>query len=163
MAEKKNNFYRNVGISLGFVIVAAIIIFALNGVSLSPSAPVSTPTSTQTPTLAPSATATATSAPTTPTILGKPSWVNVSGKISLQDKSTNIYFKSLLSGALYEAQVSYPKGVKTGDGYYSILLPNDDSYQVSIIFWFGFAGSIEAGTLNVNTYNDSIAQNWYQK
>jgi hypothetical protein len=49
------------------------------------------------------------------------------------------------------------------DGYYSVTLPNADSYKVAITWKFLklFKGeTADAGTLNLDTYESQIARNW---
>jgi hypothetical protein len=148
-----------------FALVVSIIIIALNGIQSNPNTSTPTTSPTETPTPNPTLTPIPTPSPSpiaTP-ISGKPSWVNVSGTFPATPALITIAFDSLKTHTRYQTDVTgtyHFDGEVNEPGHYSILLPNEDSYQVDFIAWGGMAGSIDGGILNINTYDSSITQNW---
>jgi hypothetical protein len=93
--------------------------------------------------------------------IDKPKEVTLTGTVTTTGTGTNpekITFKSMRDEKTYVA------GVSGGGnpGTYSIVLPNGDSYKVSITWkFFGITGgTADAGTLNLDTSATSIERNW---
>jgi flagellar basal body-associated protein FliL len=95
--------------------------------------------------------------------IGKPSQVTLTGLVTTTGADTRpekITFTSVTTGYTYVADVS-------GGGNpanCSITLPNGDSYTVTITWVNTIFGSIggnaDAGTLNLNTRQSSITEDW---
>jgi len=89
--------------------------------------------------------------------IGKPKDVLVVGFVTTARSATTpetITFTSLRNGETYVASA-------TG-GTYAITLPNGDSYSVTIT-WESHGvtgGTANAGTLNLDTTQSSITENW---
>lgn len=92
---------------------------------------------------------------------GKPATVTVSGSVTTTGTLTNpekITFTSETTGNTYVASCS--GGMNPAS--YSISLPNGDTYTVTIT-WKALGvtgGNANAGTLNLNTFNSNLEENW---
>ncbi|MFX1537886.1 MAG: hypothetical protein ACFFDI_27150 [Promethearchaeota archaeon] len=136
MTEKKNNFYRNIGIGIGIGIVAIIAAIALNSIFTTP---------------------TATPSPTRPKYVTVNGTANNTDSLSYADPTVTpiiVIFTSMRNNNTYEARFN-------GENY-SISLPNRDSYHVTINWQFNiiYAGDIQAGTFNLDATEASITKNW---
>jgi len=95
--------------------------------------------------------------------IGKPSQVTVSGTVTTVGDSTRptkITFTSVTTEQTYIAATSGGGNPAT----YTIALPNGDTYTVTIT-WVNtilsiFGGDANGGTLNLDTHQSSITQNW---
>jgi len=93
----------------------------------------------------------------------KPSQVTLTGTITTTGANTRpekITFTSVKTGYTYVATASGGGNPAT----YTITLPNGDTYTVSI-HWVNtilsiISGDADAGTLNLNTFQSSITENW---
>ena len=91
----------------------------------------------------------------------KPKDVTLTGTVTTTGTNTypeKITFTSIRDSKTYVAAVSGGGN----PGAYSIILPNGDSYKVSITWKFlGITfGTGDAGTLNLDTFEKSIERNW---
>lgn len=95
--------------------------------------------------------------------IGKPSQVTLTGTVTTTGSYTRpekLTFTSVTSSNTYVAACSGGGNPAT----YTITLPNGDTYTVTIVYvntLVGiFGGNANAGTLNLNTHQSSITQNW---
>jgi len=91
----------------------------------------------------------------------KPTEVTLTGTVTTTGTGTmpeKITFTSMSDQKTYVAAVSGGGN----PGTYGITLPNQDSYKVTITwkFWGITGGNADAGTLNLDTTDDSIVRNW---
>jgi len=93
---------------------------------------------------------------------GKPEAVVLSGTVTTKRTAAipqNITFTSISDGATYVATCE--GGGNPAD--YSVTLPNEDTYQVTItskIFGLLHDGNTDAGTLNLNETKTTLTKNW---
>jgi len=100
----------------------------------------------------------------TPAIIvaGKPEEVELSGTVTINRTAAipqNITFTSISDGTNYVATCE--GGGNPAD--YSITLPNEDTYQVTItskVFGLIHDGNTNAGTLTLNQTKTSIIKDW---
>lgn len=93
----------------------------------------------------------------------KPSEVTLTGTVTTTGANTRpekITFTSSTTGNTYVATASGGGNPAT----YTITLPNGDTYTVTIT-WVNtilgiIGGNANAGTLNLNTFQSSITENW---
>jgi hypothetical protein len=92
---------------------------------------------------------------------GKPKEVTLTGTVTTTGTGTTpekITFTSVRDETIYVAAVT-----GGNPGTYSISLPNGDSYSVKItwkILGLVTGGDADAGTLNLDTFEESIEKNW---